>query len=284
MVLVLLAAKTLKVGTIGNQKETNYALRGNLSKREFIQELAQDLTPAPVYFPFNVQLNQEGYDDINEIIKRSARPIHVRKFDVLRKENAAIVLDVRSEKEFSKGHIPNSIFVGIDGSFAPWVGSLIGNIKQPILLVTPKGREKETIIRLARVGFDNTIGYLKGGFQSWKLSEKKYDTVNSISANDFKDLLSYDPSVFDVRKKTEFSNERIKYSKNIPLAELNNSIDNFPVNKTFFLHCAGGYRSMIAASILKSKGIHNVIDVNGGIKAIKDVKIPTLNYVHPVQY
>ena len=273
-----------KVGTIGNQKETNYALRGNLSKREFIQELAQDLTPAPVYFPFNVQLNQEGYDDINEIIKRSARPIHVRKFDVLRKENAAIVLDVRSEKEFSKGHIPNSIFVGIDGSFAPWVGSLIGNIKQPILLVTPKGREKETIIRLARVGFDNTIGYLKGGFQSWKLSEKKYDTVNSISANDFKDLLGYDPSVFDVRKKTEFSNERIKYSKNIPLAELNNSIDNFPVNKTFFLHCAGGYRSMIAASILKSKGIHNVIDVNGGIKAIKDVKIPTLNYVHPVQY
>ncbi|ULC60905.1 MBL fold metallo-hydrolase [Flaviramulus sp. BrNp1-15] len=270
------------VDTLGNQKATNYALRADMTKEDFIEEVTDGLLPPPQYFPLNVKMNKEGYDDFDEVLKRSAQALTPDAFETAANETEAVVLDVRNQNDFAKGHIPRSIFIGLDGSFAPWVGALIADVKQPILLVAPEGREKETITRLSRVGFDHTLGYLKGGFEAWKKAAKEYDAVSSITATTFKEAKEHDETpVFDVRKEGEFLSEHVLNAKHTPLDYINNHLSEFPNTETFYVYCAGGYRSMIAASILKSRGIHNLIDVKGGFKAIKESGVKVSDYVCP---
>jgi glyoxylase-like metal-dependent hydrolase (beta-lactamase superfamily II)/rhodanese-related sulfurtransferase len=269
------------IGTIGGQKKTNYALREDMTEAEFIKEVTHGLLPPPKYFPLNVKLNKEGYEDFEAVLKRGAQEFDVTAFEQHAKNSEAIILDVRNQKDFATGHIPGSIFIGIDGGFAPWVGALIGDIQQPILLVTQVGREEETITRLSRVGFDNTIGTLKGGFSSWEKSGKEIDKVDSISADIFKNNINESSPIFDVRKPNEYISEHIPQAKNTSLDFINEHLNEFPDKENFYIHCAGGYRSMIAASILKSRGIHNIIDVQGGFAAIKDTGIEITDYICP---
>lgn len=268
------------VGTLGEQKNTNYALRTDMTKDEFIKEVTDGLLPPPAYFPMNVQLNKQGYDDVYTIVEK-ASAFNSDDFENIANETNALILDVRHQDEFEEGHIPNSIFIGLSGGFAPWVGALILDYKQPILLVTPKGKEEETIIRLSRVGYDNTIGYLDGGFETWKKSGKEYDTITSVTATQLAQIWHENPLVFDVRKPGEYQSEHIDNVPSTPLDFINDFVAEFPKEKPFYLHCAGGYRSMIAASILKSRGYHNVINVLGGFSALKQTEIPVTNYVCP---
>ena len=269
------------VDTLGNQKQMNYALRANMTKEEFIKEVTDGLLPPPQYFPLNVKMNKEGYEDIHEVIERGVTALSPKAFETAANETAAIVLDVRHQEDFANGHIPRSIFIGLKGGFAPWVGALIADVKQPLLLVTDKGAEEEAITRLSRVGFDGTLGYLEGGIEAWRKAGKEIDTVTSISASTFKDKLEDNVPVFDVRKESEFSAEHVEDAKLTSLDFLNNHLSEFPEKETFYVHCAGGYRSMIAASILKSRGIHNLIDVAGGMAAIKKAGIPVTDFVCP---
>ena len=268
------------IGSIGNQKQTNYALRADMTREEFIKEVTDGLLPPPAYFPMNVKMNKEGYENVENIIKE-AKPFDPKTFELLANETDALILDVRHQDEFAKGHIPKSIFIGIDGGFAPWVGALILDNKQPILLVTPEGRENETIMRLARVGYDNTLGYLKGGFDSWKKAGFEYDTILSVSTEKLEKKIEEKAIVFDVRKPGEYAAEHVLDVPSAPLDFLNEHLAEFPKEAPFYLHCAGGYRSMIAASILKARGFHNVIDVYGGFDAIKKTGVKTTNYVCP---
>lgn len=269
------------VGTIGNQKETNYALRSDMSKAEFVKEVTDGLLPPPAYFPLNVKLNKEGYKNIDDVIKISAKPLSVEEFELVANTTEAIVLDVRHQTEFVKGFIPQSIFIGINGGFAPWVGALIKDIQQPILLVSPKGKEEEVITRLSRVGFDNVIGYLEGSFDSWQKAGKEIDTLVSVSAIVLEDEIKKDALVFDVRKPGEYASEHIKIAESTPLDFINDHIAEFPKKEDFYVHCAGGYRSVIAASILKARGFHNVIDVAGGYAAIRNTTIERTDVVCP---
>ncbi|MGV9004543.1 MBL fold metallo-hydrolase [Flavobacterium sp.] len=274
------------VGSIGEQKATNYALRADMTKEEFVNEVTDGLLPPPAYFPMNVKLNKEGYKNVENIISE-AKAFEANTFELVANETEALILDVRHQDEFEKGHIPKSIFIGIDGGFAPWVGALILDYKQPILLVTPEGREHETITRLARVGYDNTIGYLEGGFENWKKNGFEYDTVNSVTADNLEEVLKDSQkndkkaNVFDVRKPGEYQAEHIVDVASTPLDFLNDHVAEFPKDENFYLHCAGGYRSVIAASILKARGYNNVINVLGGYSAIKNTGIKTTNYVCP---
>ena len=270
------------VDTLGNQKATNYALRADMTKEEFINEVTDGLLPPPSYFPLNVQMNKEGYDDFQEVLVRSKRALPPEDFELAIKETEAIVLDVRHQDAFAKGHIPSAIFIGLVGSFAPWVGALIADVKQPILLVTEIGFEEETITRLSRVGFDQTIGYLKGGFDAWKKASKEYDTVTSITANALKEInKEVAAPIFDVRKEGEFLSQHIVDAKHCPLQYLNNYLAAFPDQDTFYVYCAGGYRSMIAASILKSRAIHNFINITGGFDAVKESEVNVSEFVRP---
>lgn len=270
------------VDTLGNQKNLNYALRADMTKEEFINEVIDGLLPPPQYFPLNVQMNKEGYEDFNVVLERGSQALTPAAFEAAANETGAVVLDVRHQNDFAKGHVPRSIFIGLNGDFAPWVGALIADVKQPILLITEPGKEEEAITRLSRVGFDNTLGFLKGGFDAWKNDGMEYDTVHSITAETFKDELETDKKpVFDVRKETEHLSEHVLDAQNTPLDFLNNHLAVFPDNTPFYVHCAGGYRSMIAASILKSRGIHNLIDVQGGFKAIKEAGVPVSAFVCP---
>lgn len=269
------------VDTLGNQKKMNYALRSDMTKDEFIAEVINGLLPPPQYFPANVKLNKEGYDDFEDVLERGTKELTPNAFEAVANETGAVVLDVRHQDVFAKGHIPRSIFIGLDGGFAPWVGALIADVKQPLLLITELGREEETVTRLSRVGFDNTLGYLKGGFDAWKKAAKEYDVVSSVSSKDFKKAMEEGSQpVFDVRKESEYLSEHVIDAKNTPLDSINNHLAEFP-EKPFFIHCAGGYRSMIAASILKSRGIHNVIDVQGGFKAIQNEGVEVSEFVCP---
>ena len=271
------------VDSLGNQKKMNYALRADMTKEEFVAEVVDGLLPPPQYFPLNVKLNKEGYTDIEEIIERGSHELSPKAFEAAANETGAVVLDVRHQDDFAKGHIPRSIFIGLNGNFAPWVGALIADIQQPILLVCEPGREEEAITRLSRVGFDNTLGFLKGGFEAWEKVGMDYDTVHSISADEFKTALESktNSEVFDVRKPNEYSSEHVVNAKTTPLDFINNHLSEFPSNQSFYVHCAGGYRSMIAASILKSRGIHNLIDVQGGFKAIKETGVKVSDFVCP---
>tara|TARA_R110002072_G_scaffold125944_3_gene262514 strand:- start:47782 stop:49164 length:1383 start_codon:yes stop_codon:yes gene_type:complete len=261
------------VDTLGNQKKMNYALRADMTKDEFITEVTDGLLPPPSYFPLNVKMNKEGYDDINDVLDRGTKPLNAQEFEELANVTAALVLDVRHQKDFMESHIPQSIFIGIDGGFAPWVGAMIADVRQPILLITPEGREEETVTRLSRVGFDNTLGYLKGGIDAWIAAGKETDNMESVPASTLKDKLEQDAEVFDVRKDGEWEGAHIPSAKHASLEFINQHLSKFPKEKPFYVHCAGGYRSVIAASILKARGYHNVIDVAGGFKAIKEAGI-----------
>jgi rhodanese-related sulfurtransferase len=268
--------------TLGNQKKMNYALRADMTKAEFIEEVTDGLLPPPSYFPMNVKLNKEGYESIDVVLKNGSKPLTVKEFENIANETQAVILDVRSIADFATGHLPKSIFIGLDGGFAPWVGELIVDVKKAILLVVPEGREEEAVTRLSRVGFDNTLGFLSGGIEAWKEEGKEIDTVNSIPTSDFISLHNKKKGeIFDVRKQSEYLSEHVLESRNIPLSDLNLHLSEFPKEAEFFLHCAGGYRSMIAASILKSRGYHNLIDIQGGYQALKQTEIPKSNYVCP---
>ena len=270
------------VGTLGEQKKTNYALRADMTKEEFIKEVTDGLLPPPQYFPLNVKMNKEGYEDIDTILKSGTTPLDPEAFEKLANQSGAIILDVRHQDAFAEGHIPQSIFIGIDGGFAPWVGALIGDVEQPILLVTPEGREEETVTRLARVGFDNTLGYLDGSLEAWKKAGKATDSVEGIDTTEMKTLSEKENlTVFDVRKPGEYLSEHLPDAKNTPLDFINEHMNEFPTGTPFYMHCAGGYRSVIAASILKSRGIHNLIDVRGGFGAIKESGMKVSDYVCP---
>ena len=266
------------VGTLGEQKKTNYALRADMTKKEFISEVTDGLLPPPKYFPLNVKMNKDGYKDIDKVLKTGTTALDPDSFEKLANQNRAIILDVRHQDDFAKEHIPQSIFIGLDGGFAPWAGTMIGDITLPILLITPNGREEETVTRLARVGFDNTLGYLKGGLKVWKKDKRVTDSINCIGAEKFFELdKNGGLDIFDLRKQGEYASEHIPFSKNIPLDVINQNMNLLPKVSPFYIHCAGGYRSMIAASILKSRGIHNFIDVKGGLGAIKKTGIALIN-------
>ena len=237
------------------------------------------MLPPPEYFPLNVKLNKEGYQPIDEVIKKGAKGLSADNFELVANETDALILDVRHQFEFVKGFIPQSIFIGLGGTFAPWVGALIKDIQQPILLVVEEGKEEETITRLSRVGFDNVLGYLEGGFDTWKSSGKEVDTLLSVSAETLEEKMKDDDLVFDVRKPGEYNAEHIENVPSTPLDFLNDHIAEFPTDQDFYVHCAGGYRSVIAASILKARGFHNVIDVAGGYGAIKKTGIKRTDVV-----
>ena len=244
-----------------------------MTKEEFVKEVTDGLLPPPAYFPLNVVLNKEGYKSIDEVIKAGTKALSSDDFELVANETDALIIDVRHQFEFIKGFIPQSIFIGLGGTFAPWVGALVKDIHQPILLVVPDEMQKETIIRLSRVGFDNVLGYLQGGFESWEASGKEVDTLQSVSAEVLAQQLDKDALVFDVRKPGEYAAEHIENVTSTPLDFLNDHLTEFPTNKDFYVHCAGGYRSVIAASILKARGFRKVIDVAGGYGAIKETGI-----------
>ena len=269
------------VDTLGNQKKMNYALRADMTKEEFVQEVTEGLLPPPQYFPLNVKMNKEGYEDIDTVLERGTQALSPDAFEVAANETGAVILDVRHQDDFAKGHVPRSIFIGLDGSFAPWVGALIADVQQPILLVTPKGREEETVTRLSRVGFDKTLGYLKGGVEAWKEAGKEVDTVANVDAKEFKKKVDEGVPVYDVRKESEYKAEHVVDAHLTPLDYLNDHLAEFPEKETFYIHCRSGYRSMVAASILKSRGIHNLVDVSGGFEDIKKEGVPVTNYVCP---
>ena len=270
------------VDSLGNQKKMNYALRSDMTKEEFIKEVTDGLLPPPSYFPLNVKMNKSGYEDIDHIISRGTHPLSPDEFETMANDKEALILDVRHQNDFVEGHIPQSVFIGIDGGFAPWVGALIADVKQPILLITPPGREEETVTRLSRVGFDNTLGYLNGSFNAWKTAGKEYDTISGVTAEELeKAIAEKNTPVYDVRKEGEFLSEHLQGAQHTPLDFINDHLRDFPSNGHFYLHCAGGYRSVIAASILKKRGIHNLIDVKGGFKAIKETPIHLTDFVCP---
>jgi glyoxylase-like metal-dependent hydrolase (beta-lactamase superfamily II)/rhodanese-related sulfurtransferase len=257
--------------TLGNQKKTNYALRADMTKEEFIKEVITGLVAPPAYFPLNVMMNIEGYDSIDTVLERGNQALSPEAFEAAANETGALVLDTRAPQTFAAGFVPNSINIGIDGQFAPWVGAMIPDIKQEILLVCEPGREEEVVTRLARVGYDHTIGYLEGGFEVWKKSGKEIDQIESIDTAELsKRMQANNIEIIDVRKKSEYLSEHMVEAENAPLDFINDSMAQLDKNKTYYVHCAGGYRSMIFNSILRARGYDNLIDVKGGFKAIKE--------------
>ncbi len=269
--------------TLGNQKKTNYALQ-EMTKEEFTKEVITGLTPPPSYFPQNVMMNIEGYDSIDTVLSRGVNPLSPEEFEVAANETGALILDTRAPQVFTKEFVPNSVNIGIDGGFAVWVGTMIPDVKQEILIVADEGREEEVITRLARVGYDHSLGFLKGGIEAWKAAGKEIDSIESISVDELATIREEDPSakVFDVRKKSEFDSEHIKDAENGPLDYINDSMAMLDKDSTYYVHCAGGYRSMIFTSILRARGYDKLVDVKGGFKAIKDSgKFETTDYVCP---
>jgi glyoxylase-like metal-dependent hydrolase (beta-lactamase superfamily II) len=263
------------VDTLGNQKRLNYALRRDMTKEEFVKEVTEGLLPPPMYFPENVKMNREGYASIDSVLDKGTRALPALEFEQLANDTGAVVLDTRDSRTFAKAFIPNSINIGIDGSFAPWVGALIPGVSHPILVVAEEGRETEVVTRLARVGYDNTLGYLKGGFKSWLQAGKEVDSIETVTAEEFaRRYKQSEPRVFDVRKDTEYKAGHVRGAANTPLDFLNDHLSEIPKEGEAYVHCAGGYRSMIAASILKARGWENIIEVDGGFKAIANAGVP----------
>lgn len=267
--------------TLANQKKENYALKA-ASKEEFIDQVTDGLTPPPFYFPKNVMMNKTGYESVEEVIRTGKTALSPEEVETLVNHEGALIIDTRKPDEFRKGFIPRSVFIGIGGDFAPWVGTLITDIQQSIILITEEGKEEEVVTRLARVGYDNTLGYLEGGIEAWVKAGKELDSITSISAEELAELYKKDNLVIkDVRKLSEFEAEHIKDAENIPLAQLSELMTEFDDQDTSYIHCAGGYRSMIAASILKARGYHNIVDVKGGFAAIAKTDIPKTEFVCP---
>lgn len=268
------------ISTIGNQKATNYALRANMTEAEFITEVTEGLLPPPAYFGMNVAMNKKGSQSFETVLNNGMRAIHAIEFESVAEETGALILDTRNNKDFSKGFIPQSINIGIDGDFAPWVGALIADVSQPIILVTEIGREEETVTRLSRVGFDNLIGHLQGGFEAWQKAGQEIDTVNRITSEQFaKEVKIGESKIIDIRKETEYTAEHVEEAYNKPLATINEWIKDINPDTHFYLHCAGGYRSMIAASILQARGFRNFTEIEGGFNAIAKTNVPKTNFV-----
>ena len=255
--------------TLGNQKKTNYALRATMTKEEFSKELLNGLGLPPAYFPQNVMMNSKGYDSLDSVIKKSNIGLSPREFEAIANQSDVVMLDVRHEDDYVKAHISNSIFIGIQGNFAPWVGSLLRDVNQKLALIIPEGKEEETITRLSRVGFDHVLGYLKGGIDAWEKSGLETTSIQSVSPEEFASQFNPESIVIDARKPNEYEAEHVNNAINIPLDTLNENFQAVPKATTFFLHCAGGYRSVIMASILKSRGIHNFINIEKGFNGIK---------------
>nr|WP_315130679.1 MBL fold metallo-hydrolase [uncultured Flavobacterium sp.] len=268
------------ISTIGNQKATNYALRANMTEAEFVTEVTEGLLPPPAYFGMNVAMNKKGSQSFETVLNNGMRAIHAIEFESVAEETGALILDTRNNKDFSKGFIPQSINIGIDGDFAPWVGALIADVSQPIILVTEIGREEETVTRLSRVGFDNLIGHLQGGFEAWQKAGQEIDTVNRITSEQFaKEVKIGESKIIDIRKETEYTAEHVEEAYNKPLATINEWIKDINPDTPFYLHCAGGYRSMIAASILQARGFRNFTEIEGGFNAIAKTNVPKTNFV-----
>lgn len=268
--------------TLGNQKRNNYALKAK-TKADFIEQVTSGLLPPPQYFAKNAMINKTGYESIDIVLERGGIALDPQLFEDVVNREGALVLDTRSPQDFVKGFIPNSIFIGIDGSFAPWVGTLITDLKQALVIITDTGREEEVVTRLARVGYDNTLGYLEGGIEAWKNAGKELDTLKSITAEELQKIMETDPAakVIDVRKPTEFDSEHVSDALNLPLDFINEVMSDFQKEETYYLHCAGGYRSVIMASILKSRGFDQLVNIEGGFAAIKETTIPVTDYVCP---
>ena len=266
------------VDTLGNQKRTNYALN-QPDKESFVKEVLDGLTAPPKYFGMNVAMNKSGYESFENVLEKGNKPLSVTEFENIAEDSGALILDTRNAEEFHQGFIPNSVNIGLKGDFAPWVGAMIVDVQQPILLVAEKGTEEEVITRLSRVGFDHVLGFLEGGFETWKNSSKEVDTVNRISAEDFATKFQNNSKIVDVRKETEYEAEHIEDAFSRPLSEINEWVNNLDINEHFFVHCAGGYRSMIAASIFNSRGIRNFTEVRGGFNEIKNTEVPKSNFM-----
>ena len=270
------------VGTIGDQMKTNYALRADMTKQEFVKEVLDGMPPPPQYFAKNAMLNKTGYDAFEEVLKTGNVALNPENFEAMANHEEAMVLDVRPQSDYIKGHIPNSIFIGLNGQFAPWVGALITDLKQPIILVTPEGKSEEAVTRLSRVGYDNTLGYLEGGIEAWKAAGKDVETLESISAEEFANRVkTQNVNILDVRKDGEYQSSHIEDAQHFALDYINQNMNQVDKNKTYHIHCAGGYRSVIAASILKARGYNNLVDVAGGFGAIKNTDLPLTDFVCP---
>lgn len=269
--------------TLGNQKRVNYALRADMTRKEFIQEVATGLLPPPQYFAKNAALNKQGYGSFDSVLEKGAVPLSPQAFEDLVESEDALILDTRKEEAFKNGFIPGSIFIGIDGSFAPWVGALIVDLQQPIVLICEEHRAEEVVTRLARVGYDHTLGYLAGGMEAWKVAGKPIDNIASITAQELaqRHTEGKAENILDVRKPAEFLSQHLTDAENFPLDFINTHMEKLDRKKTYHIHCAGGYRSMITASILKARGFDNVVDVQGGWKALQETDLPKTDYVCP---
>ena len=268
------------VSTIGEQKKNNYALRENMTEVEFVKEVTDGLLPPPAYFGANVAMNKGGYENFETVLNQGLRSLNAAEFEVAAEETGALILDTRANGEFWKGFIPQSVNIGLTGDFAPWVGALIADVKQPILLVTDPGKEEEAVTRLSRVGFDNVLGHLAGGFETWRASGKEIDTVDRITADQFaKAVVIGESKVIDIRKESEYAAEHIDEAYNRPLSYINEWVKDVQPEEHFYLHCAGGYRSMIAASILQARGYRNFTEVEGGFNAIAKTGVPKTDFV-----
>ena len=270
------------IDTLGHQLKTNYALRADMTREEFVKEVTDGLVNPPQYFPKNAVMNKMGYDSFEEVMDRGLNALNASDFMKSVDLTDALILDTRSQEEFRDGHIPGSIFIGIDGNFATWVGTLIPDLKQPILLVVTPGREEEVVTRLSRVGYDNAIGYLDGGFETWEKSGREADKVAQVTAEELADLVEQaSPKVVDVRKQSEFDSQHVIGFDNLPLDVINDRMNELDADTKYYVHCAGGYRSMVFISILKARGYHKLVDIAGGFEAIEQTSLPMSEYVCP---
>ena len=267
------------VDTLGNQKKMNYALN-QPNKAAFVKAVTDGLLPPPAYFGMNVTMNKQGYESFEQVLKQGMKALTVNEFEAAAETTGALILDTRNDKDFAKGFIPQSVNIGLSGDFAPWVGTLIMNVKQPILLVTDIGKEEEAVTRLTRVGFDNVLGHLKGGFDAWKIAGKESDHINRITAEQFASAIQTGTdTIIDVRKESEYAAAHIEEAYSKPLASINDWLKDINPQNHFYLHCAAGYRSMIAASILQARGYRNFTEIEGGFNAISKTEVPKTNFV-----
>ncbi|MGV8812900.1 MAG: MBL fold metallo-hydrolase [Gelidibacter sp.] len=270
------------VGTIGDQKKTNYALRADMTKEEFVKEVLDGMPPPPQYFAKNAMMNKTGYEAFDQVLKTGNVPLTPENFEAMANHEEAMVLDVRTQSDFVKGHIPNSIFIGLNGQFAPWVGALITDLKQALILVVPEGQSEQAVTRMSRVGYDNTLGYLEGGIDAWKAAGKEVSTLDSISAEALAEKVKTEKlNILDVRKDGEYEASHLEDVQHFALDFINENMNQIDPKKTYHIHCAGGYRSVIAASILKARGFNNLVDVDGGFAALKETDLPITEFVCP---
>ena len=270
------------VGTIGDQKKTNYALRADMTKEEFVKEVLEGMPPPPQYFAKNALMNKTGYEAFDQVLATGNVPLTPENFEAMANHEEAMVLDVRTQSDFVEGHIPNSIFIGLNGQFAPWVGALITDLKQPLILVVPEGKSEEAVTRLSRVGYDNTLGYLEGGIDAWQAAGKEVSTLESISAETLANTVKSESlNILDVRNNGEHEASHLENAQHFALDAINQNMNQIDSKKTYHIHCAGGYRSVIAASILKARGFNNLVDIDGGFAAIKETDLPITEFVCP---